>query len=85
MACALPVVSTPVGAIAEAVDDGVTGILTAPRSPEALAVALATLRDDPALCARLGAAGRARAVRDFGLAPMLDRMEAIFATAIGES
>jgi glycosyltransferase involved in cell wall biosynthesis len=85
MACALPVVSTPVGAIAEAVDDAVTGILVAPRSPEALAAALARLRDDPALRARLAAAGRARAVRDFGLPPMLDRMEAIFAAAIGES
>jgi glycosyltransferase involved in cell wall biosynthesis len=85
MACALPVVSTPVGAIAEAVDDGVTGILVAPRSAEALAAALAALRDDAALRARLAAAGRARAVRDFGLAPMLDRMEAVFAAAAGIS
>jgi len=78
MACAIPVVSTPVGAIAEAVDDGVTGILVAPRSAAALATGLAALRDDPARRARFAAAAHARAVRDFGLDPMLDRMEAVF-------
>jgi glycosyltransferase involved in cell wall biosynthesis len=81
MACAVPVVSTPVGAIAEAVDDGATGLLVAPRSAPALAAGLARLRDDPALRGRLAAASRARAVRDFGLAPMLDRMEAVFRAA----
>jgi len=83
MACALPVVSTPVGAIAEAVDDGVTGLLVAPRSAEALADGLAALRDDPALRARFAAAARVRALRDFGLDPMLDRMEAVFRAASG--
>ena len=78
MACALPVVSTPVGAIAEAVDDGVTGLLVAPRSAQALAAGLATLRDDATLRARFAAAAHARALRDFGLDPMLDRMEAVF-------
>jgi glycosyltransferase involved in cell wall biosynthesis len=82
MACALPVVSTPVGAIGEAVEDGVTGLLVAPRSAEALAAGLARLRDDPALRARFGAAGRARALADFGLDPMLDRMEAVFRRAL---
>jgi len=84
MACGIPVVSTPVGAIGEAVDDGVTGVLVAPRSAEALAAGLATLRDDPALRARYAAAARARAVRDFGLDPMLDRMEAVFRAVLGE-
>ncbi len=78
MACGIPVVSTTVGAIGEAVDAGVTGIIVAPRDIAALAAALARLRDDPALRARLGAAGRERALRDFGLEPMLDRMEAVF-------
>ena len=78
MACAIPVVSTPVGAIGEAVDDGATGVLVAPRSADALAAALSRLRDDPALRARFGAAARARAERDFGLDRMLDRMEAVF-------
>ena len=78
MACGIPVVSTPVGAIAEAVTDGITGLLVEPRSTEALAAGLARLRDDLALRARFSAAAQARAVRDFGQDAMLDRMEAVF-------
>lgn len=78
MACGIPVVSTPVGAIAEAVDHELTGLLVAPRSAEALALGLARLRDDPELRARFGARGRSRALRDFAMGLMLDRMEAVF-------
>jgi glycosyltransferase involved in cell wall biosynthesis len=78
MACALPVATTTVGAIPEAVEAGVTGLLVAPRSAPELAAALARLRDDAPLRARLGAAGHARAAQRFGLGPMLDRMETVF-------
>ena len=78
MACAIPVVSTTVGAIGEAVDNGVTGLIVPPRDVAALGSAMARLRDDPALRARLGSAGRIRALRDFGIDRMLDRMEAVF-------
>jgi glycosyltransferase involved in cell wall biosynthesis len=78
MACGVAVVSTPIGAIAEAVEHGVTGLLVAPRSAEALAAALARLRDDPSLRDGFGRAARARAERDFGIDRMLDRMEAVF-------
>lgn len=83
MACAIPVVSTPVGAIGEAVEHGVTGLLVTPRSAEALASALAALRDDPPLRARFAAAGRERAELDFGQGRMLDRMEAVFRRVLG--
>lgn len=83
MACALPVVTTTVGAIREAVEDGVTGVVVAPRSAAELGSALARLRDDAPLRARLGAAGRARAVERFGIAAMLDRMEAVFRAVLG--
>src|SRR4029077_16286017 len=43
MACAIAVVSTPVGAIREAVDEGVTGVLVEPRSASALSAGLARL------------------------------------------
>lgn len=78
MACGVAVVSTPVGAIREAVEHDVTGLLVAPRSAEALAAALARLRDDSALRARFAVAARARAERDFGIDRMLDGMEAVF-------
>jgi glycosyltransferase involved in cell wall biosynthesis len=64
MASGLPVVSTPIGAIPEMVRDGETGLLVAPGAPEALARALATLRDAE-LRTRLGASARALATERF--------------------
>ncbi len=78
MAMGLPVVSTPVGSIAEVVADGETGLLVPPRDSGALRAALARLAGDPALCRRLGEAGAARAGERFADGLMLDRMEAIF-------
>ena len=82
MACEIPVVSTPVGAITEAVEDGVTGLIAEPRSSESLAMQLAKLRDDPALRKRFGTAAREKAVREFGIERMLDRMEAVFRSVL---
>lgn len=83
MACGIPVVSTPVGAISEAVDHELTGLLVAPRSAEALALGLGRLRDDAPLRARFGAQARIRALRDFAIEHMLDRMEDIFRRVAG--
>jgi glycosyltransferase involved in cell wall biosynthesis len=82
MACAIPVVSTTVGAITEAVTDGATGIIVPPRDVDALGRALARLRDDEPLRKRFGDAGRARAERDFGIDRMLDAMEGVFRRAL---
>lgn len=60
MACAIPVVATRCGGIPEVVSDGVEGLLVATRDPEAIAEALSRLWHDPALRARMGAAGRVR-------------------------
>ncbi|MBK7792267.1 MAG: glycosyltransferase family 4 protein [Betaproteobacteria bacterium] len=78
MACGLPVVSTPVGAITEAVAADVTGLVVRPRDAAALGAGLARLRGDAALRRRFGSAARERAVARFGLAAMLDRMEQVF-------
>ncbi|MDR1921562.1 MAG: glycosyltransferase [Candidatus Adiutrix sp.] len=61
MAAALPVVACAVEGCEELVADGETGLLTPPADVEALRLALARLLADPALCRRLGLAGRARA------------------------
>ena len=78
MACARPVVSTGIGATAEAVVDGETGTLVAPKNAEALAAALERLMNDAALRDRYGAAALVRARERFGLGIMLDRMETVF-------
>ena len=65
MAAGLPVVATHVGGVAEAVVAGETGILVPAADPHALAHALEELVADVELRRRLGAAGRARALRLF--------------------
>jgi glycosyltransferase involved in cell wall biosynthesis len=54
MACALPVVTTPVGALAEIVQDGDNGLVVAPRDGTGLERALLRLLTDPDVAARLG-------------------------------
>ena len=64
MAYGRPVVATAVGGLADAVDDGVTGLLVPPRDTAALHRALERLLGDAALRDRLGKAGRAKAARE---------------------
>ena len=78
MACGLAVVSTPVGAIEEAVQRDRTGLIVPPKDADALASALVRLMEDEGLRRRMGEAGRAYAVANFGIDAMLDRMEAVF-------
>jgi glycosyltransferase involved in cell wall biosynthesis len=65
MASALPVVSTPVGGIPEAVSNGHDGVLVPSGDAHALAVALARLLQDSALRRRLGSAAREKVLRQF--------------------
>jgi alpha-maltose-1-phosphate synthase len=72
MACETAVVASRVGGIPEVVQDGVTGVLVdldedAPDDFErALARALDQVATDDTTARRMGQAGRARAVQDFG-------------------
>lgn len=61
MACGVPVVTTDVGAVREAVVDGVTGFVVPPHDAEAIARGALRLVDDASLRARLGNQGRRRA------------------------
>lgn len=81
MACGLPVVTTPVGAIAEIVTEGITGVFVAPRDAKGLSETIARLKIDGALRQRLGRAAREQALARFSRETMLDRMEAVFAAA----
>ncbi|MEV5145364.1 glycogen synthase [Streptomyces sp. NPDC052727] len=68
MACGTPVVASRVGGIPEVVDDGRTGLLVDVDDDfePGLARALDTVLGDPEAARRMGEAGRARAVGEFG-------------------
>ena len=66
MAAGRPVVASPVGVNGAIVADGRTGFLAT--RPQEWADALAALARDPALCRRMGRAGRERAVIHYSLA-----------------
>ena len=74
MARGKPVVATAVGGTPELVVEGETGLLVPPGDPEALARALGRVLQDRDLAARLGGAGRERAVAEFSLRSMTDRV-----------
>ncbi len=64
-AMGLPIVATDIRGCREVVVDGENGLLVPVGDPEALARAITTIGDDPEVAARMGAAGRERALRQF--------------------
>lgn len=66
MSCAKPVVATNVAGNPLAVVDGQTGFIVSEGDPAALASALATLADDPALRRQQGDAARLRIEQELG-------------------
>lgn len=76
-ACGLPVVATRVGGNPDLVD-AERGLLVEPHNPDAQAGAICTLLRDPALRARMGAAARARVVRDHSLEAMTEAYAALY-------
>jgi glycosyltransferase involved in cell wall biosynthesis len=72
MASGLPVVASPVGANTEIVEEGVNGFLATDCA--SWISALTRLREDPALCARLGNSGRRKAGQFYSLEAMAPRL-----------
>jgi glycosyltransferase involved in cell wall biosynthesis len=85
MSTGLPVVSTNVSGIPELVEDGVSGILVEPESPDALADALLRVIKDPSLADRLGHQGEATIRARFDGGEMARKMASLFAKAMDKS
>lgn len=73
-----PVVATDVGGTRFVVEEGVTGLLVPPASPQALARAIKTLLDDPPLRAAMGQAARVRVQKRFNSARLLSDIRALY-------
>ncbi|HEY6562736.1 MAG TPA: glycosyltransferase family 4 protein [Polyangiaceae bacterium] len=69
----VPSVATRVGGVPFAVEHGKTGLLVDLYDIDGLTRAITQLRDDPALCKRLGDAARVRAEREFSGRAMAER------------
>jgi glycosyltransferase involved in cell wall biosynthesis len=78
MAAGLPVITTPVGGIPEAVTDGVEGFLVPPGDVAALAARLQQLLQDEALTRKMGAAARRKIETTFSTEAILPQIEALY-------
>lgn len=76
MAAGLAVVGTPVGGQAEMLAHNVNALVYPPDDAEKLAACISTLKQDPALGARLAADGQKLVLERFTLGRMVDEMEA---------
>jgi glycosyltransferase involved in cell wall biosynthesis len=85
MACGLPTIATEYPGVRAVVDDGETGLLTQSGDAAAVADAVRRLIDaGPAGRARMGAAGRDKAVRLWSWPRLVDRMDEAYVASIEE-
>ncbi len=80
MAYGVPIVSTPIGGIPEAVQDEVTGLLHPARDVAALTAALRRLLLDAALREKMGALARQKIEQSFSTQCILPQLEALYAS-----
>ena len=78
MAAGLPMVATDVGGNAEAVVDGVTGLIVPAKDPHRLGSAVLTLALDRETAQAMGVAGRKQVEEHFSLDTCVDRYEAFY-------
>jgi glycosyltransferase involved in cell wall biosynthesis len=78
MATSLPVVGTRIAGVRELIDDGITGLLVAPRNADALVEGLTTVLRDPDLRARMGKAARIRVEQRYSVDAMADAYEDLY-------
>jgi phosphatidylinositol alpha-1,6-mannosyltransferase len=74
-ASGLPCIAGKCGGSVEAVEQGVTGLVLDEPSPRHVKRAIELFMRDPALCARMGGAGRVRMEHDFAPEVAVGRIE----------
>lgn len=82
MAMETPVAAIRSGAAPEVIVDGVTGLLSQPDDPDALAVNIRRLVDDPGLAQAMGRSGRRRVIDEFHPQRLADGLERAWRAAL---
>jgi len=85
MSHGVPVIASKIGALEEVVDDGVTGLLFEPGNAEDLAAKMRLLWNDPALCRRMGEAGRQKVIKEYNEGAHYERLMAVYEAALRTS
>ena len=84
MAAGIAMVVTNVGGNAEAVMDGVSGLVVPAREPSALGRALLALANDTAARERMAQAGRQRVVNNFSLTTCVNRYAGLYRALLSD-
>ncbi|HKW76249.1 MAG TPA: glycosyltransferase [Terriglobales bacterium] len=82
MACGVPVISTTVSGIPEAIKDRINGLLVSPEDPQALAEALLRVHGDPGVATALSTAAQKTVQQRFNAEIFAGRMAALLREAI---
>ena len=78
MASGLPVVATRVGGTPEIIEDGVNGLLVAPKEPHALALAIMQILENGEFARRIAQSARGRARAQFGFDRLLSELDNLY-------
>jgi len=81
----LPVLASRIGGIPHFVEDGEDGLLFDPADDASLVSAFRSLAGDPALCARLGSAGQAKARNEYDWDAITRRLITIYEEVLHEN
>jgi glycosyltransferase involved in cell wall biosynthesis len=84
MACSRPIIATRAGGIPEIVEDGVTGVLVAPRDHTSMAREIVRLLKDEPLRKRMGVAGYARVSERFTVERMVEETADVYRRIIAQ-
>ncbi len=83
-AVGLPCVGTNVGGVAEAIEDGVTGILVPASQPEAMAEAILRIANDSPLAERLARAAQQKA-KSFGSQRFVEQVDNLYGRLLAQN
>ncbi|MGA1792618.1 MAG: glycosyltransferase family 4 protein [Thermoplasmatota archaeon] len=84
MAMEIPVITSDISGIEELVEDGISGILVAPKDAGAIADAIQKLIDDPGMGRKMGQEGRKKVIEDFNIRIEVQKLVDFFESVVND-